>query len=769
MKIKKIALKSALATASGLALVAGLVSCGPSNTVSDPYAWDEANKKGDLDIYLDYSGTDGITLQKEQFENTVEGVNYVKGDLLPTWKQYQKKLQYKIYDATSYNASNDNDSYTALTTNNFVSETDNTRKIDVFYNSTSNIEKAGAADKLIDLKANLDKLPNFKKFLENNPTIEKQITKSGKIFYTPYFDGYNAIERMFIMDTNIVKAILDTDTDSNAKDTAVATTNAKGLKAYKYQPFMNAEFNYASAPTVKISKNGVAEDFTLNKTTNIIKQQNDAAATATGQSMRKQLRDYVKAVVGEANVGTGKKFEKLSDFYVGEQAAYNADDLIALMRVVKASPELITGDAGTEVQILVPRGAANNRVDNMADFMQIWGVQGFDAEKDMLYFDENGKLNDAASTKATYDALEYLSQIYDEGLILTDFYKTSTLGSTGYLNKYFGKTTDNGGYGFMLYDYSASTGAVNTLEDGVGTANSKRVGTFKDKDVTGVMPILPPLTYWANKTTSDISDDVNDFTNKSLLRYSDSDRAMKSNSWAIPATTDNLEGALAIVDYLYSAEGARYNDFGPELYWNGAADELTYGGETSPVMSAATKAMISKSQTDFWSFMRGYIGSTHGIGYKRSASINYQATNKYAQIGTANIENAIASGAVTLALVDNPVYKNAANKAGFASAVPSSGYASIAKATSDLYAAVTAFWASDKYAAAAAGWTKYITDAAGTYDSNSTATLGKDTNSTNYSYKDVIDQLEARVKNYLYSMANSQGAQYVPDYAKTSN
>lgn len=769
MKIKKIALRSTLAATTGFALVASLAACGPTTQKEDPYAWDETQKAGDLDIYLNYNGTDGITLQKETFENTVEGVNYVKGDLLPTWKIYQKKLNYKIYDATSYNTSTDKDTYTALTSGNFMSETDNTRKIDVFYNATSNINDAGKANKLIDLKEHLNDMPNFKAFLEANPTIEKLITTGGKIYYTPYFDGYNAIERMFIMDSNIVKAILDTDTDTNAKDTAVATTKTNGLTAYKYQPFMDAESNYATAPTVKISIKGKAEDFTLTKTTNIIKQQNDAAATATGQSMRKQLRDYVKTVVGAANVGAGKKFENLSDFYVGEQAAYNVDDLIALMRVVKASPELITGDANKEVEILVPRGAANNRVDNMADFMQVWGVQGLDAEKDMLYFDENGKLNDAAATRGTYEALEYLSQIFDEGLILGDFYKTSTLGGTGYLNKYFGKTTDKGGYGFMMYDYSASTGAVNTLKDGVGTDNSTRVETFKDTDVTGVRPVLPPLTYWANKTTSSYSDAIDDFTNKSLLRYSDSDRALKSNSWAIPASTDNLEGALKIVDYLYSAEGARYNDFGPEAYWNGAADELTYGGETSPVMSAATKSMISAAKADFWSFMRGYIGSTHGIGYKRSASINYQATNYYAAIGQGYIDNAIADGAVTLALIDNPVYANAANKAGFASAVPSAGYASIGKTVSDTYAAVTAFWASDKYAATATGWAKYITDAAGTYDFTSTATLGQDANSKDYSMKSIYDQMENRIKQYLYSMANSQGAQFVPDYAKTSN
>lgn len=767
MRIKKVALKGAFGVAAGLGLVAGLAACNVAS--NDIYYFDDTKADGTLDIYLNYSGKQGVTLQQTSFENTVEGVNYVKGDLLPTWKIFQKKLNQKILDATTYNASSDNESYTAVEAGNYMSETDSTRKIDIFYNSTGNINKAGKADKLVDLAANLDKMPNFKAFLEANPTIKKAITTGDKIYYTPYFDGYNAIERMFIMDTNIVKAILDTDTDTNAKDTAVATTKTNGLQAYKYQPFMDATSNYATAPTVKISKNAKTSDITLVKTDNIIKKQNEAAATATGQSMRKQLRDYIKTVLGN-NYGSGRAFENLSDFFVGEQAAYNVDELIALMRVVKASPELITGDANKEVEILVPRGAANNRVDNVADFLQVWGVQGFDAEYEMLYFDENGTLNDAASTPATYQALEYLSQIYDEGLILGDFYKTSTLGTTGYLNKYFGKTTDNGGYGFMLYDYSASTGAVNSLEDGVGTADTTRVGSFENTKVTGVMPVLPPLTYWSNKKTSTYDANLTDFSNKSLLRYSDSDRALKSTSWCIPKSTDNLEGALKMLDYLCSREGALYNDFGPDYYWEGKIDQLTYGGETSPVMNAATKAMISKSKTDFWSFMRGYIGATHGIGYKRSASINYQATNKYAQIGTKNIENAIASGAVTLALVDNPIYASATNKAGFASAVPAAGYTKPGDAVAATYDAVTSFWASNKYSGTASGWTKYITDPAGTYTATSVEIIGKTSiGNTDYSFKNVMDQIPARISSYLYAVANSQGASYVPAYAKAIN
>ncbi len=720
----------------------------------------------ELDIYINYSGRQGITYTGDSFENPIEGKTYYKGDLLPTWEYLQSSLKTKIYDATSYNVSSDNESYTAVENSNYMSETDITRKIDIFYNATGNINKAGKAGKLVDLKANLDKMPNFKEFLANNPTIEKAITVNGKIYYTPYFDSYNAIERMFIMDTNIVKLILDEDTDSNAKDTAIATTKTNGLQAYKYQPFMDATSNYATAPTVKVSKDAKASDITLVKTDNIIKKQNEAALTATGQSMRKQLRDYIKTVLG-TNYGNGMMYENLSDFFIGEQACYNVDDLIALMRVVKASPELITGDANKEVEILVPRGAVANRVDNIADFLQVWGIQGFSAEYEMLYFDENGKLNDAASTPATYQALEYLSQIYDEGLILGDFYNTSTLGYTGYLNKYFGKTSDNGGYGFMLYDYSANVCSVNSKVNGIGTDDAVRTGSFRDTSVTGIMPVLPPLTYWSNKTTSTYDADIRDFSNKSLLRYSDDNRALKSTSWCIPASSDNIAGALKMLDYFMSEEGALINSFGPSQYWQGGIDSFTYAGEKTPYLSDETWEMFSNSRTDFWSFMRGYIGATHGIGHIRSNSINYQSMNYYGQIGQRNLENAIASGAVTLALVDNPIYANATNKAGFASSVPTAGYTKPGDAVANDYDAVTSFWYSDKYSGTASGWVKYIIDPAGTYTSTSTMIIGTTRISRiNYSFKDVIDQIPARISSYLYTVANSQGVAFVPEYCK---
>ena len=724
----------------------------------------DADTKG-LDICLNYQASQGITLRQTNWDDKAGGELLNQGALLPTWKYYASQLKTTIRDAANYSDANDNGTYSTAKNNNFKSLSDNTQEMDLFYNSTSNMKKMfndGQATNLMPyIKAG--KMPYFKQFLEDNDYIRQMIamnygTEEEAIYYTPYFDGYNAIERMLIMDTAMTKTVLDAES-FNDFDTTIngsgAATNT--LQAAKYQPFMDANNNLPEDEnfTVNVSVNGELQQITLNKRENIIKQQNALLATGcTGKQLAEQLATYIKEVFADGF--TKGIYKNPSDVYVSESAAYNADELIALMRVIKANPGKITGDKDAEIEILCPRGQDNGRIENMADFMSIWGIQGLDGEDSMLYFDAEGKLSDAGSTQATYDGLKLLSQIYDEGLIIQDFYIKGTLGKTGYLNKYFGKTSDDGGYGFMLYDFSASTTAMNTKdEDGVGTADSKRVGNFEGTSYTGLMPVVTPLSYWQDQK-ADNEQDLADHTNKTLKRYAESNRALKGNSWCIPNNSDNKERAAMLMDFLFSAEGKRANDFATSAYW---ADEFTsYAGETTPQFNAKTKKMISESATDFWSFLRGYLGSTHGVGYVRSKTINYLATNKYGKIGSVNIESAIASGAVELA--------NVKNENAWGNSVPNGVYTSPSETES--YAATTAFWAADKLATSAQGWVSIVVADSSTISDSSTVVIGVDANNKNYSYADVYSQaFGARITNYVYSYVGSySNGKLLPTYAK---
>ena len=611
---------------------------------------------------------------------------------------------------------------------------------------------------------NSGKMPNFARFLQDNNYIEQMIsvnygTEEQAIYYTPYFDGYNAIERMLIMDTNMTKAVMDADSFADFDSTTNGASAASNvLQASKYQPFMDANYNYPEGQNLTIEVSDVTADenptITIVRTENIIKQQNQLLASGcTGRQLAEQFHSYIMTAFADGF--TKGIYENPSDVFVSEAAAYNSDELVALMRVIKANPGVITGDDTAEIELLCPRGQDNGRVENIEDFMSIWGVQGLDGEDSMLYLDADAKLADAGSTQATFDGLQLLSQLYDEGLILENFYASGSLGKTGYLNKYFGKTADNGGYGFMLYDYSASTGAVNSLdEDGVGTDDSKRVGAFEDTEVTGIMPVVTPLSYWQD-TVADNTQPLADHTNKTLMRYAESNRALKGNSWCIPSSSDNKDRAVVLMDFLFSAAGKRANDFATSAYWDGF---FSYSGETTPQFNAKTKEMIAASGEDFWSFLRGYLGSTHGIGYVRSKTINYLATNKYAKIGTANIESAIATGAIKLATVQN---ENA-----WGNSVPNGVFTAVSDKTS--FSAVTAFFSADKLATSAMGWTKIVVSPAGSIDETSTTTIGTDANNANYSYADVITQaFTTRVTSYVYNYVGSyDNGSLLPAYAK---
>ena len=145
--------------------------------------------------------------------------------------------------------------------------------------------------------------------------------------------------------------------------------------------------------------------------------------------------------------------------YIGENAAYNTDELIALMRVIKANPYLLTGDSKAEIEIFLPKGESSEAVDSVVELMQLWGVRGTESPKGNFYFasdgtqEGEGTLNALETTKASYEALDYLSALYDEGLILGNFYtSSSTVSTTRYLNQYFKKNTTYKSYGFMMYD-----------------------------------------------------------------------------------------------------------------------------------------------------------------------------------------------------------------------------------------------------------------------------------------------------------------------------
>ena len=792
----------------GVATVAALSLAGCNNgkksgtasgvSIKSNYTYTEApadevydTDGGRVDVNVNYNGESGISRRGASIKNKVDGQTYIEGNLLPTWKAFAKKTRTTIVDASDYQGK-ETVAAPKIENKNFENQNKNEEGnyIDVLYQKTNQINTWGKDQKLVALDEHLDEMPNFKAYLEKNKGVREDITYSnGHIYFTPYFDGYNDVERCLIMDTSLVEKVLDATSFDNFDTTMNGGSNPAGNVVQKgnYTPFICADNNYPSAQTVKVSVNNEAKDMTIKQTGyNIIAKQNELLqAGCTGKQLAEQFHTYLMAAFGD-NVGEGKIYTKLSQIFTAQQAAYNADELIALMRVVKANPGVISGDANNEIVILQPRGENDSRVHNILQFAQIWGVQGLVSEKDFLYFTNDGKMNDARSTTASYDAVKYLSALYDEGLILENFWYNEKKDGNKYLNLNFIKNKDDWGYALLEYDYVATQVVANDQYEGVGTLSSSRSGSAKNLEVKGIKPILAPLSYWGTGTVS-VTQSLTDKTGKTLMRHYDENRSVKDTGFCVPANSENKAGAFRLIDYLWSKMGALIQDYGPEEYWNvpnlekgdKLVDGLTFdskkayvatdylAGELVPIISAAVKSMWNESNADYWGFMRTWIGSTHGVGHERSKSIQLQCCNYYGQLGLADLETAMANGVCDVSLND----KDGDGKletVTWNTSVPVNNYNEPDTEESKPFASVTHFWNNKKLATKPTGWV-YVVQA-GFGKDLSDEPLGTDAANNNYKYSDVLNQIDVFNKTYLYKMAGSfVDGKFIPDYAKSTN
>ncbi|MCM1130495.1 MAG: hypothetical protein NC087_03470 [Anaeroplasma bactoclasticum] len=614
--------KTLLLSAAACGLMAvSLASCGETK---------KANLKGStIDVYINYCGAYGPTFtglvsNYKTYKNPVDNKTYSEGDLLPVWEQLQTTLECTIKDAAwsvdQYQSVKDDAQETALKSYEKFNE------LDIVMMSNANANKFAADGKLLNINKYLNYMPNYKAFLDANPSIKSEMTNAdGQMFMLPYFDGLNSPEHLFIMNTELVEALLDSE-NTNDFDTAAAAETA-------YSAFLDTASDYK----VSYSDGGKLKTLNVKGAKNPVTAQNELTAK-NGKTYADALRNYIDTAYMQSNVYT-----KRSEVFTSEKACYNTDDLIALMRVAVNNPTYVSTKFGcpASVQGFIPREGADSRIDSVLWLSQIWGVQGIRgmAEKDALYFDKDGKLQDGRVTAKNYDALEKLHQLYTEGLIISAF---DSGDKTKYNSQYL---TGKQGAALLMFDYNATQTVMNQVdENGIGTKDSK----FK-----GVMPVLPPLSKWENDTITD--------SQYKYSRYLESSRANKGSGTVIPLHADDQENinACAFADYFFSKEGSLLQDYGPEAYRDG---EFKVGNQTFPAYSKTVIDEVNKFGG--WNnYCRMALGATQGIGHVRTDGVELQFTNAAGRVGASNLSLAVESGAVISARSDR--------QAGFAAAVPS--------------------------------------------------------------------------------------------------
>ena len=309
---------------------------------------------------------EGVTL--------ADGVTYHTGDLKPTWVAVQNELGMVFENKYQGNS----------TSAEFDYWKDRLEEVDMLSGTASKLSEYGENGSIVNIAEYLDMMPNFKAYLEANPIVRLSITgntKTGAIYFSPYFDGVNDIERMPLMRADWVVKLLDGEGEFAAE-----ASNA--LAAPVYTPYMPTSgaveidvVNLEGTAVEKITKNYDAAG-------NIVANMNAAGALDGVQAVN-MLRAYIDTAYN-GYYGTTR-----SNLFIGQNAAWDADELVALLRCVVANPQTLNGT--DSVQGLFSREDDNNqrRVDMMRFAGVLFGVRGMESRQDFLWIDTEGKLRDA--------------------------------------------------------------------------------------------------------------------------------------------------------------------------------------------------------------------------------------------------------------------------------------------------------------------------------------------------------------------------------------
>ncbi|MGI6781225.1 MAG: hypothetical protein ACOX56_00060 [Acholeplasmataceae bacterium] len=540
----------------------------------------------ELNAAINFGGNKFISYYKDTPYEGLNGKTYTKGDLLPVWEEIGKNLNIKFVDKgfelgkSSTNAQFDD------------AKVDGFNGIDVI-NSTG-VSITAERQHFVDLKPYLDdgKMPNLKRFLKDNPTYQMYMTaEDGGIYYTPYLDGNQELENGFLMRIDWTEKILNT---TEAGD----STKAPGLA--NTTPFNPASLNTnitvatAGAKTRKVN---------INYEKNIITILKELGADATGAQYLEAFRTYMKN-------SRGTQYEKLADVFVGYDSGYLTDELIALMAVVKANPQLLRGI--DNVAVYFPREARGSRVRNLFRGLEMYGVRGAVSKNNWLYIDKEGKLHDARFEESTIDALNRLNGLYNDQLILQNFDNAGN-------NKNWRDELLKDANGFLMFDYNA-TQTAQAIIDAAKTKDPNYRFEF----------ILPPVVDWQG--------------DGKYFHFTESVRMLKNEAWGITkqAAKDpvKLERAIYLFDYLYDPEeGANLHLFGPKE-WR-STETVEYKGEQIPKFSeAAMEQMRTLAGGNMINYLRDYVGATQPIGHVRSLGLELQTVSDQGMAGYKRVSNA---------------------------------------------------------------------------------------------------------------------------------
>ncbi len=543
-----------------------------------------------------------------------DGVTYHTGDLKPTWVEMEKILSDKLGTPVIFE-----DKWTGNggVSDEFEYWKDRLNEVDIITGGSIVLSEQGETGSLVNLADYADKLPNFMAYLNANPIVRLSITgnvKTGAIYFAPYFDGVNDIEKMPLMRVDYLQKLLD----GEGPFTAEACNQTA---APVYTPYMPTS---GKLEIESLNADGTATQ-TLTKDYdaaggNIIDLMN-AKGPMSGVDAVNMFRDYIDKAYG-GYYGTNR-----SNLFMGYDAAWDVDEMVALLRCVVANPQSLNGT--DSIQGLFSR--EENKTSRRADLFRfagtLFGARGLESRSEYLFFGSDGELHDARQEPASYQAVAKMHEMAEEGLISKDFIdKAETSSTKNYL-------PDD--LGFMSYDYNQTQTILNA----------------KMQEGEKYVAIMVPVARWEDGTEGG-----------KYMRFTESWRSVKPTAWAISkagveSNPGALDAALALFDYAYSAEGQILLSYGPAAFIK-QGETFLFNGEPMPVIADKTyEDLWALADGNYTNFARYYLGST--LGFVKSQAFEYQCTHEVGKEGAAKLSAAIGLGTIhhpELAITENLWY-----------------------------------------------------------------------------------------------------------------
>lgn len=563
------------------------------------------NSEVTLNVAINYTSGGqlmSISYQKDTAYASFNLTNYTKGDLLPAWEAIGEKLHINFVDSATSSDANTNAQFTRLQTESFAG-------VDLVNGTGAQIGPEGVKGNFVDIGQYLDYMPNLSAFLTANPAVKISMTAAdGGIYFTPYFDGFGEVEQMFLARIDWIEDILDVA--SPTFDTTVATKPTNYERRQVVTP-INVDITVANP-------NGTTRTVTKAYTNNILDVL-AGIANPTGATLAAAFKTHMQATYGSQG------YAKLSDVFVGTDAAYDTDELVALMYVIKANPQYLTREhtdgIDTAVEVYFPREGKGNRIRNLFRGMEMFGLRGVFSRCEWLYFDAEGLIQDIRHDQSFVDGVNDLAAMYADGLIV----QNPEDGTPNWRAILLQNAT-----GFITYDYNASSTASSYMVSGT-TVDP----TFK------FQAILPPVVDWLG--------DGNYF------QFSEATRSVKNEAWGIPihvaSNETKLFRALKLVDELYDYSAAdsvgTMHLYGPVGWTDGT---LTYGTDIVYKLSDdALAEMTTLAGGNMINYLRQYVGATMPIGHIRSLGLEFQTLSSNGIEGIERINVALNAGTFMLA------------------------------------------------------------------------------------------------------------------------